>query len=369
MKPYLALEKFEKLQNSPERRNSFAERVIMVSVTKELWSENSDKEIFLYCVSGGSLAFKATNFGCALQSLTVKKGTRPVDVVLGYDSAKEYEQDKEHMGVVVGRYADLVEDASFVLRGKRFQLEQNCSVGCMHSGSGGFDKRVWRSRPLADGVEFSLFSDDGDGGFPSGLEVYVSYRIVEDNAFQIEYVLHAHGETPVSLTNHTYFNLDETNNIENHTLFVNSDRYAETSCKEEPVVTGKLACVDGTPLDFRSTAKLKDRLCSSFEEISAAGGLDHFFCVDGSRMREMATLCGASGLKMTCSGDTCGVLIYTANNLKNSVGKGHVKYGCHAGICLETGFIPNAVNFSSFSDSVIMQAGQTRKSATRFSFD
>jgi len=60
---------------------------------------------------------------------------------------------------------------------------------------------------LEDGLKLTLSSPDGDEGYPGKLDVAVVYRLTDDNALAIEYTAVTDKATPVSLTNHTYFNL------------------------------------------------------------------------------------------------------------------------------------------------------------------
>ena len=63
-----------------------------------------------------------------------------------------------------------------------------------------------KAREVADGVEMTLVSKDGDQGFPGTLTVHVRYT-VHHNALRIDYSVSTDKATVVNLTNHSYFNL------------------------------------------------------------------------------------------------------------------------------------------------------------------
>ena len=50
----------------------------------------------------------------------------------------------------------------------------------------GFDKLVWQAREIADGVEMTLVSKDGDQGYPGTLTAHVRYT-VHHGALRIDY--------------------------------------------------------------------------------------------------------------------------------------------------------------------------------------
>ena len=59
---------------------------------------------------------------------------------------------------------------------------------------------------LSDGVQFSRVSPDGEEGYPGELKVWVTYTL-DGGELMINYRAQASQTTPVSLTNHSYFNL------------------------------------------------------------------------------------------------------------------------------------------------------------------
>ena len=88
-----------------------------------------------------------------------------------------------------------------------YQLAKNNGENALHGGQVGFDKKVWDSELINNGVKFTHTSDDMDEGYPGKLEASISY-VVEGNKLSIRYYAETDKPTVVNLTNHTYFNLD-----------------------------------------------------------------------------------------------------------------------------------------------------------------
>lgn len=67
-----------------------------------------------------------------------------LDVVLGYESLKEYEHNTD-TGATVGRNANRLEGASVTCGGKTFHMIPNEGVNNLHSGSEGYHVRLWET--------------------------------------------------------------------------------------------------------------------------------------------------------------------------------------------------------------------------------
>ena len=98
---------------------------------------------------------------------------RLTDVITGYDNPMEYLSDTYYMGATVGRFANRIANASFLIDGLTYRLETNDGRHTNHGGYSGFHQRLWKWEKLADGICFMLASPDGDGGYPGNLEVTV----------------------------------------------------------------------------------------------------------------------------------------------------------------------------------------------------
>ena len=230
------------------------------------------------------------------------------DVVLGYDTWKDYESvsrtDNCYIGVTVGRYANRsvprpptqpahyahtqwtfqiltnpdqpkrprlcllpsshpsssrrIAHGRFTLDGRAYELDRNAAAGRHHlpGGAHGFDKRLWDSRAHGDRVTFQLRSEDGDGGYPGQLNATVTYRLSDDVGLTIEYVAVVEGAaTVVNLVNHAYFSVSGlTAPIFGTELAVHADAYLATDADSIP--TGELVPVGGTRFDFTTPRPL-----------------------------------------------------------------------------------------------------------------
>jgi len=92
------------------------------------------------------LSFSVSNFGCIITRLLAPDSNGIFeDIVLGYDTLAEYENDRRFLGCAVGRYANRIAHGKFTLEGVEYQLETNPVGHHLHGGSEGFNKQVWNA--------------------------------------------------------------------------------------------------------------------------------------------------------------------------------------------------------------------------------
>ena len=136
-----------------------------------------------YTLSAGDLSCGVITFGGSLQSLRVPDRTgKPIDVLLGFDTLEPYLSHGKSMGALVGRYANRIGGASFSLNGHAYPLAANNNgVNHLHGGLVGFNKRVWTVEDAGKNrLILSLFSPDGEEGYPGSLTVRVTYTLTEE---------------------------------------------------------------------------------------------------------------------------------------------------------------------------------------------
>lgn len=334
-----------------------------VSVEKKPFGVTKGGEaVNIYCIKNDMLAVEIMEYGAAIRSLLVQRGGAWTDVVLGYDTLREYEENDGYLGACVGRVGNRIGGAGFTLNGKTYTLARNDGENHLHGGVRGFDKYVWTAEELPDGVRFARVSPDGEEGYPGTLHAAVSYRL-QGNTLVIEYEASADQDTLCSLTNHSYFNLNGSGSVLGHTLQINADEFLENSTATLP--TGRRLPVAGTPFDFRVPKRVGQDIGTDDIQLRNCGGYDHNFCLTGETA---AVLRGdVSGITMTVRTTLPGMQLYAANFLTERRGKNGVVYMPRAALCLETQFFPNAMACEDF-EKPILRAGELWREHTALIF-
>jgi aldose 1-epimerase len=311
-------------------------------------------------------ALEVTTYGATVKALHVPdRDGKLGDVVLGFDSLQGYVEHPAFFGATVGRVANRVRGASFVLDGSPYALTATDGAHHLHGGRRGWDKVVWSATATeaesGPALELEHVSVDGEEGYPGQVRASVKYTLTHEDALVVEMFAESDRKTLVNMAHHSYWNLgghhpEGSEDVLGHELVIEADLYTPG----DPVVpTGALAPVSGTPFDFRRSKPVGRDLDRTG---AVPRGFDHNWVVVGmpGRVRPVAWLRDpVSGRQMSLESDAPGVQFYSGNFLDGSLsGKGR-RYGRHAGLCLETQAFPNAINVPEWAGQVVLDAGQT----------
>jgi aldose 1-epimerase len=341
------------------------------SVTKEAFGKMPDgTAINIYTLKDGKIEVRIMTYGAIVVSLKAPdRNGKVADVVLGYDSLDGYAGgNKAFFGAIVGRYANRIAHGAFELDGKKYSLPKNNGENSLHGGTRGFDKVVWQGKQIADGVELTFVSQDGDQGYPGTLTATVRYTLA-GNALHIDYSATTTADTVVNLSNHSYFNLAGAGNgdILGEQIRLNASRY--TPIDSTLIPTGELAQVEGTPFDFRKATAIGERINADNEQIRFGKGYDHNWVLDsgGGKLAEAAEVFDSgSGRVLQVWTTQPGIQFYSGNFLDGTItGKGGKVYGQRTGFCLETQHFPDSPNHPSFP-STELKAGARYYTVTEF---
>lgn len=330
----------------------------MAITTKSFGVTTDGTEVNLYTITNSKgFAAGVTDFGAILVNLFVPDKTgKTVDVVLGYDSVKQYQENGSFFGATIGPSANRVDNAAFTIDGVTYQLAANDGTNNLHSDYFlGYHKRIWNAKPQDNSVVFTLEDADGTMGFPGNKKVQVTYTVTEDNELKIEYNATSDKKTLINMTNHSYFNLAGHNagNIEGHRLYINAFHY--TPVFERLIPTGDYKPVVGTPFDFRRMKPVGQDINADDIQLKYGQGYDHNFIIEGynGNIQKVAAVEEpTTGRKMDVYTDQPGIQFYAGNCIAPQAGKEGTTYGKRSGLCLETQCFPDAINQSHFPDTV-----------------
>lgn len=348
-----------------------------MSITKRDFGMAYGQAIELYTLANdqGMKVSIATLGGAVVELWAPGRGGAFQDVVLGYTCAEEYARYTSNQGALIGRYGNRIGAGRFTLNGKTYQLALNDhGINHLHGGDRGFNQRIWQVESVQDGPNPSLIlsytSPDGEENYPGTLQVKVTYTLTADNALSIDYQAVTDADTPVNLTNHTYFNLAgyDAGAITGHELCIHAQHF--TPVDDGLIPTGELRAVRGTPFDFNSAKTIGRDLDSGDEQLVKGGGYDHNFVLGDAHIIKTAAIVyePESGRIMTVKTDMPCVQFYIGNFLDGTeVGKGGLPLKRRHGFCLETQYAPDSPNQPAFP-SVILHPGEEYHYTTSYQF-
>ena len=308
------------------------------------------------------------------------------DVTLGWNTAAEYEKYGFSAGTLIGRYGNRIADGKFTLDGKEYQLpinedkktettQRHCNL---HGGPEGWDKKIWNVKPLrmgpVQGLELTYVSQDGEMGFPGTVTCKVTYKVLPDNRWTIDYEATTDKPTVINLTHHSYWNLagESSGPVLGQELQIFADEYTQTTIGLIPT---KNAPVKGTGIDFTEMRQIgaKADLMKADAALAAMNNwYDHNFVLRG----KAGELTQAAAMRDPASGrrleiwttEPC-MQMYGAQNMSEQVpAKAAGKTLCqYAGVALETQHYPDSPNHPEFPTTVL-RPGETFRSRTEYRF-
>lgn len=262
------------------------------------------------------------------------------ELALNYPSLQEYLEGCAYIGAAIGRYANRIGGSKFSLNGKSYDLLANEGSNQLHGGPTAFDKRIWNGEILDENaVRMSIFSPDGDNGFPGNLKAAVTYR-VEESTLRIEFEGTSDADTVYAPTSHLYFDLDGSCNVLDHEMYINSSGWLEVD--KGLIPTGRIMPTEGK-FDFGAMRRLGE-------------DYDHCFVLKG----EHACTVRAGGIQLDVHTDFPALQMYTAF----AMGAPH---GKNAGLAIEPEFYPDSPNKPQFP-STLLKAGEHFRKYASYTF-
>lgn len=359
-------------------------KATQVTITEEIWGQYKGHEIQRFTFKNAKgMQVSVTNWGAYVTSILVpNKNAKFEDVILGYDTAKEYVDDCCFNGATVGRFANRIANGRFDIDEETIQLSVKSTGGNkgnhLHGGEKGFNKKLWRAQQVGNQVEMFYLSQDGEEGYPGNLSAKVVFSLDNNNGFKISYSATSDKITPVNLISHIYFNLtgNQKRDVEQHQLRIAANSIVEV--KEGLLPTGQLVSVADTPFDLSSARTLYQSLTTANAQLKLAGGVDKtyggfdhtwvFSRYDG-KLRHQAQLHDPdSGRTLDVLTTQPGLHVYTGNFMNGSAkGKQGRLMKFRHGVALETQHFADSVNHPNFP-STLLHPGQTYEESTLYQF-
>ena len=297
------------------------------------------EEIYIYSLTDGDSKAEIITYGARIVSLYPFGDT---DVVGGFDTLDDYITDTSYQGATVGRVANRIADACFEIDGENYTLPKNDNQNCLHGGIG-FSHKVWTVEEYEENrIKLSYHSPDMENGFPSNLDVTVTYTLT-NSTIQIDYKAIPDGKTPIALTNHSYFNLDGFGkDYGTHKFQIFADRY--TDVDDNLIPNGNRPLVDSTPFDLRTLKCIVNETGDFFN-------YDHNMILSPKTFKSFNGI--SLGLVATVENDNIifntytdqpGIQFYTGNFLGYGPNfKNNTPQIPHGAFCLETQTEPNCI--------------------------
>jgi aldose 1-epimerase len=311
----------------------------------------NSETIYSYEIANkNGMQLQLINYGATITALKIpKENGELLDVVLGFDNLQAYIDSFDlegapYFGATIGRFAGRINNGTFELNGKIFELDKNNGKHNLHGGKNGFSQKVWQVSRIDlyknPTISLTYTSANNESNFPGALTIELTYTLTDKNELIIEYNAKTTEDTIVNLTHHSYFNLDgHTERVVDQELFINSKKIVETS--NENIPTGRFLNLSNCPFDFTIPK-------------NCPGKIDTTFVLDQQTKLAASLYSKKNNLKMYVYTNQPAVHIYVGGNCFGSIkGKENADYHSLSGICFETQNFPDAPNHNNFPSAVL----------------
>lgn len=184
----------------------------------------------------------------------------------------------QYFGKTLGRVAGRI-PCNLKVGDNSLSLDETKDGFCLHGGDLNslsfqeFETSV-KNEDGRISVSFKIYSRSGNCKFPGNLIVRVTYVFYDSKKeFEILFFATTDMDTPVSLSNHIYWDLYNDNDVSNQVFYMSSNGYGVDDGKSQLVlgINPILPC-----LDFRTPTRLGDKL-DFIEENLPTHTIDHLF--------------------------------------------------------------------------------------------
>ena len=306
------------------------------------------QEIHSHTIRAGDMSVEVLTHGAILRNLRVTG----VDYTLtpGGETLADYLGKFKHHGALIGPIANRIGTARVRIAGMMYELERNQDGRIhLHSGKDATHRQVWSVvESSEDQITLGLNMVDGAAGLPGHRIIRVTYQVVAPADLIMTVRGTSYTTTMMNFANHSYWNLDGSDNWEGHRLQINADSYLPTDADNVP--TGGIAVVDGTEMDLRNGRAMQN----------GSPALDHNFCLSSAKtgLRDVATLTGKTGINLTLATTETGLQVYD----------GRTSLIPYQALALEAQSWPDAPNHRGFP-SIKIEEGDTYEQITRWRID
>lgn len=299
-------------------------------------------------LDSGTLQAEILTWGGVLRRLVLVTADGPIDVVLGLPDLQHYLDDRDNLGILVGRFGNRIAGATYAHEGTQHRLSANEGDNHLHGGHEGFGRRVWEV--LECGPRRLLLgrvSPDGEEGYPGQLRVEAEF-VVEGERLLLTWRARSDAPTPVNLTHHPYFNLagDPAIAAASQQLRVPADHYLPVGAGLIP--TGAVDPVDGGPFDFRTPSTLSARTAPDNAQLRQGNGFDHCLVLAAQADCTAELYSPHSGVAMRIRSPMPAVQLYEGQGLDSS------QPALGRGLCLEPQGFPDAPNHAHFPSAMLL---------------
>lgn len=317
-----------------------------------------------YRIENENLSVTLLNYGGRITGIYCKNGTDE-NLVLSFDNLFDYVLDDSlYMNAVVGPTSGRMANGRYTYKGKTYQLSQNDGNNHLHGGISGVSNKLFKVEEISENkLKLSLETDHNEDGYV-GLFRYELMYTLQEHKLNVSFSCYPEKETPLSMTQHLYFNLsgDMERAIGDEFLYIPTKKYLELDVDSCPCKEETIKCND--IFNYTSFKRLKEDRESN-ENLLTVLNTPYIFKEEKKVILEDRE----SNRRLVVETDAPCVVIYNAYYFQKTscMNKGKEGYsGC--ALAIETQDIPNGINIYEDKERYIYSSNRPYVQYTSYHF-
>lgn len=272
------------------------------------------------------------------------------NIVLTHKNIKQYDDNIGYFGATCGRVAGRIKGGEITIDNNVFNLSKNeYNSNTLHGGYVNLSKVLWDYEIIKTVDKsiclFKYKSSHLDEGFPGNVDLKVEY-ILKNNKLKINYYGRSDRKTYLNLTNHSYFNLsDSDETIYEHSLQIAGNSFLEMNEQSIPI---DIKDVKNTDFDYLKLTKIGDIFAKNDNNIKSSNGYNHSFKLN-KEIEDYSLILKDTKSQRSVKIKTTypHIVLYTYNEIEDTIllNRKNVR---HAAIAIEPQYAPNAINDNRF---------------------
>lgn len=276
------------------------------------------------------------------------------ELILIPKTINDYMDDMVYYGKTIGRTSGRLVVPSYEINQKSYEVKPYRSAyTSLHGGKIGFSTRNFELTEHDDQkATFRYISKDLEEGYPGRLTLDVSYELKIDGSLNITHHATSTKDTLCNITNHVYFNLNQTKpHIYDTQLQLKASSYLDIN---QDYILRKVKSVNQSVFDFRTLTKFRDKIeamqKTSFE------GFDHTWIFDDVALDEPKAIAydSSSNLGIKTYTSYPAVVLYTHNDPAGIDLVGPFdEEAIHSSFTLECQFEPGGIHHENLNKAIL----------------
>ena len=288
------------------------------------------------------------------------------DLIIVPETIEAYMNDLAFYGKTIGRTSGRLVVPSYRIEDQSYEVKPYLSAyTSLHGGKKGFSTQNFTLiKNTKDTATFRYVSKDLEEGYPGKLILDVHYILEDDGSLMIQYEATTTKDTLCNITNHVYFNLNQTEpTIFDQMIQLNASKYLDI---DQNYLLKNISDVNQSPFDFKSLKPFKMPIQQMNE--TSFKGFDHTFIFDDLKDDEVKAIAYDKKQNLGVNTYTSypAVVLYTHNDPACIPLNGPFdKDAFYSSFTLECQYEPGGIHHESLNHA-ILKKGETYQHFIKF---